>query len=1090
MRSQLIFILFLFISFGAFAQDVNNLAVDATVKDMDGGRLQNAMIVLIQDGAEVNKVSTGKNGRFDLYLDFGHEYIIEIKKSGYVSKRLSVNTHNVPEDEQAWGYEFGGFIIDLYRFLPGVDFSVFDKPVGKVYYDDVISNFQYDREYAKILKEETKELEKDFEAKKELEEKLQNQREEEYKLAIRDAEAAVRDGDLEMAKENLLAAQGMKPDSKDVARRISEVNNQITQKKNTENQYKSTIASADKFFDEKNYSDAISAYRQAISIKGSDNYADNKIKEAEVKLKEAEELALLEAQSNKVKEQYASLITSADAAFNAGEYKNAESFYLNALQVKSDESYPQEQIDRIASELAKLASKKQEQKEKSELEAKYKTEIDKATTALNGGNFENAKTLFTSASQLKPNEELPKAKLREIEDLISSREAEAKVAADEKKLRTEYDALISSADNAMKRSNYPKAIEDYNKALTVIPTESYPKDRIQVAESLLKEQAEKEAEQQALVKQQELFEQAIKTAKGFMDSEDYYKAISKYKEAQKLNSESEVPDQQIKIAEGLIAEKEAEEFSKQKKAELDKLYYDAISTADRLFEDAKYEQSKQKYMQALALKVDEVYPANQISKIDAKLAELAAAELAKNEKENLIRRAQDWITKADEAYEDRELSIAESSYKKSLELVPNQEYALAQIEKIQAFVAEEQEKKNALESKQKEEDEFTALIAKSDDLFSSGLYEQARAGYEQALKKKASDHAETRIQQIIRKLREAEAEKKALAHQKKIQQEYDLAITEADNLFKVEKYEEARARYSEAASLKSDQTYPKDQISEIDKIIVARQNSKELAKRQAAEAKLLAEEEARYQAKLDEADRFFKSRDFDIAIEKYNEALAIKDSEPYPKTQLETINRMIKESLQLEQAKQDKKAKYDQLISDADAAFSERNWEVATSKYSNAQAIFASEPYPASRLKEIKRLKAEFEEEQKKRKFEDAISKADQFFQNKQYESAKTSYLKALSYYSDASYPSERLNTIEKIFADLDQDQRETVIDKEKKIIEEQFDEGRSKITLRRVIVGETEDVYKRVIHSWGGKYYFLNDRPISEFIWNKETVQ
>lgn len=1089
MRSQLIFLFLLLFSFGVFAQDVNNLAVDATVKDMDGGRLQNAMIILIQDGAEVNKVSTGKNGRFDLYLDFGHEYIIEIKKSGYVSKKLSVNTHNVPEDEQAWGYEFGGFIIDLYQFIPGIDFSVFDKPVGKVYYDDGISNFQYDREYAKILKEETKELEKEFEAKKELDDKLKEQREEEYNLAIRDAEAAIRDGDLETAKENLLAAQGMKPDSREVAQRISEVNNQITQKNNNQNQYNNSISAADKLFNDEKYSEAISAYRQAIGIKGTDDYAEKKIVEAEVILKEAEELALLESQNNKVNDQYNSLIASADAAFNSGKYKDAQGFYSNALNIKPDESYPEEQLSRITKELAKIAADEKEQQAKSELEAKYKAEIDKATTALNGGNLENAKALFTSASALKPSEELPKIKLKEIEGLISSKEAEAKQAESEKELKAQYDALISSADNAMKLSKYQIAIDNYSSALLVMPKESYPKDRIKVAESLLKEQAEKEAEMEAIVEKQKLFEQTITDAKGYMDTEDYDKAIAKYKEAQKLNAASVIPEQQIKIAEGLIAEKEAEKASKQKVDELNQLYNDAIAKADKLLEDEKLEQAKQGYLQALALKVDEKYPTDQISIIEAKQTELAAKELADNEKENLRRRAEDWVKKADEAFSNKELSIAETAYLKSLELVPNQEYALSQIEKIKVFVAKEQEIKNALESKQKEEDEFAALIAKSDDLFNAGLYAQARDGYELALKQKPSEHADARIQEIIKKLQGAEAEKEALAKQKKLQEAYDLAITEADNLFKVEKLEEARARYSQAANMKSEQTYPKDRMNEIDKLILAKQKSKELADKQAAEAKVLSENESRYQSKLTEADRFFKSRDFDVAIEKYNEALQIKENEPYPKTQLETINRMIKESLQLEQAKKDKKAKYDQLIADGDAAFAQRNWELASAKYTSAQSVFASEPYPASRLKEIKRLKAEFEEAQKKEKFEEAIRKADQFFQNKQYESAKSSYLKALSYYSDASYPSERLNTIEKLLADLDQDEREKVIDKERKIIEEQYDEGRSKITLRRVIIGETEDVYKRVIHSWGGKYYFLNDRPISEFVWNKETA-
>ena len=87
------------------AQDQNNLALDAIVRDMDGGKLAGVKVKIIQDGALVNQMTTGKNGRFDVLLDFDHQFLIEMSKSGYVSKSIQVNTRNVPEDEQAWGYE-------------------------------------------------------------------------------------------------------------------------------------------------------------------------------------------------------------------------------------------------------------------------------------------------------------------------------------------------------------------------------------------------------------------------------------------------------------------------------------------------------------------------------------------------------------------------------------------------------------------------------------------------------------------------------------------------------------------------------------------------------------------------------------------------------------------------------------------------------------------------------------------------------------------------------------------------------------------------------------------------------------------------
>ena len=62
--------------------------------------------------------------------------------------------------------------------------------------------------------------------------------------------------------------------------------------------------------------------------------------------------------------------------------------------------------------------------------------------------------------------------------------------------------------------------------------------------------------------------------------------------------------------------------------------------------------------------------------------------------------------------------------------------------------------------------------------------------------------------------------------------------------------------------------------------------------------------------------------------------------------------------------------------------------------------------------------------------------------------------------------------------------------DNKRRVIEETFDEGRTKVTIKRVTIAGREQVYKRVVHSWGGKYYFLDEQPITELVWNRETVK
>lgn len=1072
------------------AQDVNNLAIDATVKDKEGGRLENAKVTLIQDGAEVNRVTTGKNGRFDLFLDFGHEYVIEIEKSGFVSKKLYINTHNVPAEEQAWGYEFGGFIIDLFKDVPGIDYSILDKPVGKVYYDEVISNFQYDKAYTKEIQAEVKELEEKYEAKKELALKLEQQREEEFLLALRDAEAAIKDGDLQTAKDNLLAAQGMKPSEKMVAEKLTQVNNQISQKSNNSERYATVIKTADELFASAKYDEAIDAYNEAIGIKGSDIYALDKVKQAELEKKalaaKSQELSVAE----KLEQEYNAMITKADDAFSNGKFADAKSLYKNAIGINGSEEYPKQQILKADQKLVEETKAEKDLLANQQIDANYQLQIEKADVAFKSGNYTNALSFYKTAQALKSAEKYPSDQIRKIGELQAEIAAKEASAEAELKILAEYKKYISEGDNAFISKNYESAKTAYESALSLKENETYPKQRIATIEERLAELAAAEAKKEELAEQKRAFDEKMAEAKALLDASDFQNSILKYKEAQAINPNSDIPSKQLVLIESLIAEKVKQDAQKEKAKELEETYASYITDADSKFEAQDFSKAKSLYEQALAIKAKETYPANQISVINQTLKKIESEELAKNEKENLQRRSDDLIKKGDEAFAKKELSIAEKSYNEALALIPNQEYPISQIAKISAFIAEEQVTKQEKEALRAINDKFIQLISKADDLFESKLYSDARVSYEEALKIKDDTYAKAQVDKIIEEQKAVEIRSEQTALKEKLEGDYNTAIADADRLLAAKDLEKALTRYSEAASLKPGEQYPKDKIAEINFTFTAQEEAK---KKQAAAAIANQKQEEldkAYRTLVSEGDRFKASNDFDVALSKYNEALSLRPNESYPQTQIDAINKLIEQRLADSKAEKEKKDKYQKFIKAGDDAIASQQWDLATNSYNSALSVFSSEEYPRNQLKEVARLKTQFEEEDKKAMFDKIVGEADQFFLNKQYESAKTNYQKALSYYSDAKYPIERLNTIEKILAELDQDEREEVINVEKKIIEEQFDEGRSKVTIRRVIVGETEDVYKRVIHSWGGRYFFLNDRPISEFVWNKETTK
>ena len=286
-------ILFIGISTTLIAQKkFNNLAIEGVVKDDNGNRLTSSTVTLIQDGAKVDKVSTGKNGRFDFYLEFDHEFIVVISKSGYVTKRIDFNTKNIPEDEKQWGYE-RDISVNLFKEVEGVDYSILKKPIGKFYYEPNIENFVTDVIYTKSIKNELERLEDEYKEKVKDLANSEKQEERDYLLAIKDAETALSDGDLDHARDNINAAQSLKPDAARPTQLLAELNQKQEADKKRKSEYDNVVAGADVAFKSGDYQSAKNAYSQALVIVPNSSYPLSQITEVNKKLQEEASAQLL-----------------------------------------------------------------------------------------------------------------------------------------------------------------------------------------------------------------------------------------------------------------------------------------------------------------------------------------------------------------------------------------------------------------------------------------------------------------------------------------------------------------------------------------------------------------------------------------------------------------------------------------------------------------------------------------------------------------------------------------------------------------------------------------------------------------------------
>lgn len=871
----------LWLSLSLQAQDPNNLAVDGTVKDEDGGRITGASIALYQDGVELKRVTTGNNGRFDLYLDFGHEYIIEISKSSYVTKKLYLNTNNVPVDEQLWGYEFGGFVVDMFKRMDGVDYSILDKPIGKVYYEPNVENFVDDKLYTREIKAEVDRLEQAQKDKIKAEKEQEKRLEEDYQLAIKDAQAAIDDGDYLLAKDNLLAAQSMQPDSKIASQMLSQVEAKLNTEGAAQEKYLSVLASADQAFGNQNYEAAIAAYQEALALKPSEDYPKNRLKESQelfAKQKLEREAAAALAAKDK---QYNDEIAKADAAYAKNEFTNARALYQNALKYK-DDAYPKSKLKEIEIRLADLALEQEKKQKQAQIDAAYADKIDKANTAFNA-------------------------------------------------------------------QNYQLAEQHYQAALGIKPDEVYPKTQLEVIQTKLSELAE----------------------------------------ADKLQAE---------------------------KLKLDNDYKAAIARADKAYAAKSYEVAKTEYQAALSIKPKEIYPSDLVKKIDAELSRLAALESENAKKEAELKKQKEYeglIAVANEDFGKKDWNTAIANYKLTLGLKPNESYPITQISLAEAEIAKV--------SKQAElDDAYNKRIASGDAAFNRGEYANAIAEYNGAL------------------------------------------------------------------SVKANEKYPKNKIAEIEGIL-----NSIAAAQSAAEAE--AKEKEAYENLLKRAQGELDAGDYRAARASYTEAQSQNPSDPFPTSQIKKIDQLIveKEAKEKEEtAKANLLAEYNNYMRSGNEAMVSKEYVVARTSYTAALAIFPDEALPKSKLSMIDDLEQKAEQARIKEEYNAAIAIADKFFLDKNYEEAKTKYQDALTILPRQSHAQERLQKCDEMIAELSKVAATEEEDNKRRVIEETFDEGRTKVTVRRVIVNGREEVYKRVVHSWGGKYYFLDEQPITELVWNRETVK
>lgn len=146
--------------FGLVKSQYVSLDVEGTIL-CSNRTLQGALVNVMRDGKPFTSFLTDIDGSYNLYLPLGSEYIVTISKKDYVKKMYTVSTVGVPAESAQKKFPIIVADVELFEYFEGVDYSVFNQPMNKYYFNVKKDNFEYDKAYLKHMLAMVDELRRD-----------------------------------------------------------------------------------------------------------------------------------------------------------------------------------------------------------------------------------------------------------------------------------------------------------------------------------------------------------------------------------------------------------------------------------------------------------------------------------------------------------------------------------------------------------------------------------------------------------------------------------------------------------------------------------------------------------------------------------------------------------------------------------------------------------------------------------------------------------------------------------------------------------------------------------------------------------------
>lgn len=525
-------------------------------------------------------------------------------------------------------------------------------------------------------------------------------------------------------------------------------------------------------------------------------------------------------------------------------------------------------------------------KPKADNQRKYNTRVEAADELYIGKDFMGAMAKYNEAAELWPENSYPVDMISKINDQL---------ALQRKDLDKNYQLSVNKADSLLAIEEYTAAQGQYNLALTLKPTESYPKTKLAEIDQHFESQ---------LRAFEANYANMISKADSLFDIRQYMSSKEQYEFALTIRPEDPYPQQRIVDIENelvLIAEAE----------KIDNEYLALIAEGDRLFNAGHYDLATSKYKEAQAIKSMDDYPQQRIEEIQRLLVNAAEQkELDENYSKQVLLAAR--------LFNEDKLEEAKMAYQNALELKSYEPLPKQKIEEIDGIIEER--------IRQAEIDAiYQVHLQKGDASLDLQEYEDAIVAYEEALViKPTGEEALANIEKArtLKTNRDKEIARK---------ETYDKSIRNGDMLFSEKSYELAKVEFEKALTTKPGESYPQQKIGEIDVIL----------------ERLAAERQQRYNEAITMADAYFTQGNYKDALIDYKIARSIKPDERYPSAKIADCEKNIEEELKVISGQ------YDIVIAEADNLYNQRIYDKAIQSYQQARGMLPDEPYPIEMINKI-----------------------------------------------------------------------------------------------------------------------------------------